>query len=85
VVCAHLERLIPAHHQPDLAGPLVLEQAHVARAALLPLEVGLGEAEELGAPGELATCGEAGWGLVVGLERVKWVGSLPWAVLDARL
>ena len=50
VVRAHLERLIAAHHQADLLGLLVLEEAHVAGAALLPLR-GVGrETEELRAP-----------------------------------
>lgn len=56
MVRADLQSLIPAHDETGLAGLLVLEDAHVAGAALLPLGVGLDEAEELGAPAMSAMC-----------------------------
>jgi hypothetical protein len=54
VVRADLERLIPSHDETDLARVLGREETDVAGAALLPLELALGEAEELGTPGKLA-------------------------------
>ena len=51
VVGADLEGLVPSHDQTGLARLLVLEQADVARAPLLPLKVVLEESEELCAPG----------------------------------
>lgn len=47
MVRAHLERLVTAHHETDLAGLAVLEQAHVTGATLLPLLRLLVEPEEL--------------------------------------
>lgn len=37
MVCADLECLVSPHDQPGLVVVLVLQQTHVARAALLPL------------------------------------------------
>lgn len=54
VVRADLERLIPSHDKTDLARVLGRKETDVAGAALLPLELALGEAEELGAPGKSA-------------------------------
>lgn len=49
MISADLEGLVAAHDQAGLAVLLVLEQAHVARAALLPLLGILLEDKELGA------------------------------------
>lgn len=51
VVRAHLERLVAAHHETDLAHLLVLQEAHITRATLLPLLRLLVEAEQLRAAG----------------------------------
>jgi hypothetical protein len=50
VVGAHLEGLIPPHDESDFLRLLVSEQADVAGTALLPLELVLGEPEQLSAP-----------------------------------
>jgi hypothetical protein len=52
MVGAHLESLVAAHQEPDLAGSLVLEQLDIADTALLPLWSGIALAplEQLRSP-----------------------------------
>lgn len=53
MVGAHLKSLVSPHHDADFLALLVLEEAHVSRAPLLPLLALSIEAEELSASGEL--------------------------------